>query len=154
MDDRRVRDRAAARVLLIDDSGAVLLLRGCDPLRPAAGTWWMTPGGGADPGETSEAAARREVREETGFEVGDLGPVVFRRIAEFEFEGVHYRQHEEMFSVRCRRFTLDDSGWSEVERRSVLEHRWWTLADLVATDETLHPAELPQILRALLSRDS
>ncbi len=154
MDDRPVKDRAAARVLLIDDSGALLLLQGCDPQRPAAGTWWMTPGGGVDPGETSEAAARREVREETGLEVGDLGPVVFRRIAEFEFEGVRYRQHEEMFSVRCRRFTLDDRGWSEVERRSVLEHRWWTLAGLVATDETLHPAELPQILRALLSRDS
>jgi ADP-ribose pyrophosphatase len=34
------------------------------------------PGGGVDPGEDTVAAARREFREETGFSVGDLEPVI------------------------------------------------------------------------------
>lgn len=33
-----VRDRVAARVLVVDPDGAVLLLRGGDPHRPEAGT--------------------------------------------------------------------------------------------------------------------
>jgi 8-oxo-dGTP pyrophosphatase MutT (NUDIX family)/2'-5' RNA ligase len=147
----RVTDRVAARVLLVDDDGAVLLLRGCDPARPEAGSWWFTPGGGLDDGESVEAAARRELREETGFAVADLGPVVFRRTAHFDFEGVRYRQEEHFFCARSRRFAIDDSGWSDVERRSVLEHRWWTHAELVATSETVHPAQLARILSGVLA---
>jgi 8-oxo-dGTP pyrophosphatase MutT (NUDIX family) len=147
----QMTDRVAARVLVIDDEGALLLLRGCDPMRPEAGTWWFTPGGGLDDGETIEAAARRELREETGLVVTDLGSVVFRRTAVFDFEGVRYRQKEQFFSVRARRFEIDDAGWSDVERRSVLEHRWWTHAELVATGEMLQPEELPRILASLSS---
>lgn len=144
-------DRAAARVLLVDPDGAVLLLRGCDPAEPERGTWWLTPGGGVDPGETSVIAARREVREETGFEVDDLGPVVFRRTVQFDFEGVNYVQREEFFGVRCPRFVVDEAGWTDVERRSVLGHRWWTHAELTATTDTLYPVELPRILLDVLA---
>ena len=148
----KLTERVAARVLLVDDDCALLLLRGCDPARPEAGTWWFTPGGGLDDGETVEEAARREVREETGFAIADLGPVVFRRTARFDFEGVRYRQKEHFFCVRSRRFAIDDAGWSDVERRSVLEHRWWTYADLAATSEIVHPEELARVLSDVLMR--
>jgi 8-oxo-dGTP pyrophosphatase MutT (NUDIX family) len=145
-----ITERIAARVLVVDQHGALLLLQGCDPARPDAGTWWFTPGGGVDAGETAEAAARRELREETGWEAGELGPVVFRRVARFDFEGVRYEQRESFFCVRTSRFTIDDAGWTDVERRSVLGHRWWMGDDLVSTDETFFPEELPQILRDVL----
>lgn len=41
-----------ARIILVDDSGQILLFRGGDPARPRAGTWWFTPGGAVEPGET------------------------------------------------------------------------------------------------------
>jgi len=55
--------RYAARVLLLDEAGRVLLFRGGDPHRPEAGTWWFTPCGGLDAGETVEdAGAARGAR--------------------------------------------------------------------------------------------
>jgi len=49
--------------------GAVLLVRRGRP--PNAGSWSL-PGGAQELGETAEAAARRELREEAGLEVGPV----------------------------------------------------------------------------------
>ncbi len=54
-------------VVLRNDS--VLLVRRGKP--PNVGSWTL-PGGAQEIGETAEAAARRELLEETGIEVGDL----------------------------------------------------------------------------------
>lgn len=59
------REQGAAGVLLIDDRGWILL-----QLRDANGAYpyhWATVGGATEPGETAEQAARRELREETGY---------------------------------------------------------------------------------------
>ena len=52
-----------------DHGGEVLLAR--RGRAPALGTWSL-PGGAQELGETAEAAARRELREETGLEAGAL----------------------------------------------------------------------------------
>ena len=138
--------RLAARVILIDEAGRVLLFRGGDPHRPDAGTWWFTPGGGLDDGETIEEAARREVREETGCVVADLGPVVLERSIEFEVEGQHFDQDEVFFRVSVAGFEVDRREWTDLERRLMIEHRWWTRDELVATTETVYPEGLADLL--------
>lgn len=143
-------DRTAGRVLLVDEFGAVLLFRGRDVTRPDLAPWWFTPGGGADPGESTADAARRELREETGLAVGGLGPVVHSRRTEFAFEGVAIRQHEEFFLVRTTRFVPVADGWNDTERRSLLGHRWWSLDDLGGAGETVYPEGLAELLRSLL----
>ena len=144
-------DRRAARVLLIAGR-SVLLIRGVDPARPDRGTWWHTPGGGIEDGETIENAAVREVLEETGhvMSLEDIGPVVATRTAFFEFEDVQYRQQEWFFAVRVPAFDPGSDRWDEIERRSLLEHRWWTLDDLTSTAEPVYPAELAMVFRAVL----
>ena len=52
------------RVMLIDGSKVLLIRHTYVP-------GWQLPGGGVGPGETIEAAARREVLEESGYAPGD-----------------------------------------------------------------------------------
>jgi len=143
-------ERLAARVLVVDADGCVLLLRGFDPPRPEAGEWWFTPGGGVDGDESIADAARRELFEETGLAVEDVGPELFERRIVFEFEGRHFDQTEHFFCVRTTRFDVTNSNWTDLEQRSVLGHRWWTAEELAATSERVYPEGLAARLRAIV----
>jgi len=144
--------RVAARVLVVDPAGHVLLFRGYDPARPDDGSWWLTPGGGVDDDESIEDAARRELFEETGLVVDDVGPRLFERRIVFDFEEQRYDQTEHFFCVRADQFVLTRSGWTDVEQRSMFEHRWWSVAELAATDETVYPEGLAERLATLVGR--
>lgn len=62
-------------VVLLRDDGAVLLqLRDNKPTIAAAGLW-VFPGGHCDEGESCRDCARREFREETGYDCPDLKPL-------------------------------------------------------------------------------
>lgn len=60
--------RPCVGVMLFNHAGRVFVGRRADaPEEPeGAGTWWQMPQGGLDQGEDPEAAARRELAEETG----------------------------------------------------------------------------------------
>ena len=140
-------ERQAARVLLIDDVGRILLFRGGDVTRPEAGSWWFTPGGGVEGDESLVETARREVLEETGHVLpDDLGPVVLTRTSLFLFEGVRYQQTESFYRVAAAHSRVDYSGWTEIERRTVHTHRWWTVDELRRTSEKVYPEGLVDLL--------
>jgi 8-oxo-dGTP pyrophosphatase MutT (NUDIX family) len=146
-----LRERKAARVVLVAD-GWVLLQQGFDPGRPEAGTWWITPGGGVNNGESVEDAAVREVLEETGLQLSpaQLGRVIATRVAHFEFEGRQFRQSESFFAVHVEAFMPQHHGWDEVEQRALLDHRWWSVDELRATDEAVYPSELAEVVQAVI----
>jgi 8-oxo-dGTP pyrophosphatase MutT (NUDIX family) len=82
--------RHTARVVLFDENGRVLLAR----FEYDGKRWWAAPGGGLERAETHEEAARREIREETGLDLQNLGPWSWTREHVFRFDGRLYRQKE------------------------------------------------------------
>jgi 8-oxo-dGTP pyrophosphatase MutT (NUDIX family) len=69
--------RIAARAIVLDPDDRILLVLFRNP--HDSHSWWATPGGALDPGETHEAAIRRELLEEAGIDAAGLGPYIWVR---------------------------------------------------------------------------
>jgi len=141
-----LRLRDAVRAVVVDPEDRVLLVRFEFP------DWvgWATPGGGLDPGETDEAAIRRELAEEAGLEGFVLGPIVWTRTHLFEL-GDWDGQVERYFFVRTPAFDpVPGLTWAQLNAEYVTAIRWWTLDELEATDASFAPSRLPSLVRDLI----
>jgi 8-oxo-dGTP pyrophosphatase MutT (NUDIX family) len=136
--------------VLLDPDDRILLLHGFEPSEPSS-TWWFTPGGGVQSGESREQAARRELAEETGITDVRLGPVLWQRSCSFPFDGRRWDQDEWYYLGRTCETRTGTAGHTELERRSVAGLRWWTCEELCTTRETVYPTKLAGLLRRLLA---
>jgi 8-oxo-dGTP diphosphatase len=135
--------RPAARILLVDGTGRVLLMRFTPDDRPPL---WCTPGGAVDPGESYAQAARRELWEEVGLDM-ECGPEVAQRTCEFlTFERVEVIADERYFRVDIDRHEVKAGALTELEQRVLAGSRWFARAELADWPETIYPADLEQLL--------
>ena len=139
--------RQSVRVAVLDAERRLLLLRTRDPRRPDD-VWWELPGGGVEAGEDVAEAATRELREETGIDVDELGHRIGVVETEFEFDGQHYRQQETVFVLHLEhtpRVEPRDLS-TPVEASAHLGHRWWP-ADEDLPKVNVHPPQLRRLVQ-------
>jgi 8-oxo-dGTP pyrophosphatase MutT (NUDIX family) len=141
--------RQGVRALLLDPDDRVLLVRFVNP--ETGEEFWATPGGGLDPGEELEEGLRRELREETGLENADIGPVVWTRRHVFPWAGKTLDQSERIALVRSPAFEpLPGLTPAQLVEEGVHELRWWTLDELARSDANFAPRRIVRFLRQLL----
>jgi len=142
------RLRQAVRALLLDEDDHVLLVRFDWAGLDIPGGFWACPGGGLDPGETHEAALRRELAEELGLEAFEILGAVWHLTRLFpmnDFDG----QTDVTYLVRAPRF--EPSPRVDLVAENVHDVRWFSPDDLARGDVTLSPRDLAEQLTRVLT---
>jgi 8-oxo-dGTP diphosphatase len=151
-----MRRRCSSRLLVMDPNNRILLFRflhKCGPL--AAQDYWATPGGGLEPGDTFEEAARRELFEETGIVADAVSP----QVAEREFvlqlpDGEYVIAVERFFLIRVADQAISRDRWTPLEKEVMADHRWWSSEELTSASEMVFPEKLASILAGIAEADS
>jgi ADP-ribose pyrophosphatase YjhB (NUDIX family) len=143
-----MRIRQGVRAVVLDPADRILLVRFEFP----NASLWGAPGGGMDEGETAEQAILRELDEEIGLEEVELGPWIWTREHVFPFEnGLWDGQAERFVLVRTHEFEpAPRFSVEQLAAEFVTGMRWWTLAELEASEEVFAPRRLPGLVAALL----
>jgi 8-oxo-dGTP pyrophosphatase MutT (NUDIX family) len=147
------RRRQAARVVVLDSGGRVLLIQSVDPANPAKSSWWEIPGGGMDPGETSAQTAARELREEAGIVEARIGPVVWTQSVQYTFAGLFFDQDEHIHVAWTEQTVLATPRLESLEALAFQARRWWTVDEVLDAETAFLPRHLPHLLPALIAGD-
>jgi 8-oxo-dGTP pyrophosphatase MutT (NUDIX family) len=137
----------AVRLLVLDAQQRLLLFHIHDPaplhvFYPEMTIYWGTPGGGLEPGESFEQAARRELWEETSRQIEAVGPCIghYERVLHIDNQWLHRHKCFYLINVPTAAVSLANMlGYEHAPHRA---YRWWTRQELELSQELFVPTVL------------
>ncbi|MEX2237534.1 MAG: NUDIX domain-containing protein [Dehalococcoidia bacterium] len=145
------RYRPASRLIILDARDRILLVQLASDFMGEP-PFWITPGGGLDPGESYEEAALRELWEETGISGVEVGPCVWIRRHAWPWFDEVIDSEEHFYIVRVDRVDAAPQKLEGNEAEVWGEMRWWSNDEIdAATDEVFAPIAMGALLRPLLA---
>ena len=132
--------------MLFDEAGAILLIRFVVPRADGEFVFWALPGGEIEAGEAEADAAVRELREELGLELMVAGPV-YCDSNQFFHQGELQDNVDFLFRAECGREEPRLIGFTTDEKEIMKEVRWWSAAEVEASQERIFPEGLAGRMR-------
>ncbi|HZW27726.1 MAG TPA: NUDIX domain-containing protein [Trueperaceae bacterium] len=127
---------------IVTDGGGRVFVQRRSPSRELFPGAWDMVGGHAEPGEDALTALRRELHEETGWELATLGPVV--ELIDWEANGVARREVDVVVTV------TGDLAGPVLEADKHDDWRWVGRGDTAVLDEGRAPQDV--WLRGVIER--
>ena len=128
------RLRPAARAVVLDAGARVLLVHFVfGTVEHLPNGLWACPGGGIEPPETLADGLRRELREELGLDIVEVGPPIWRKEHVFPMGSGWDGQRDTFFLVEVDTFDpCPTLSAAELLAENLNAWRWWTIAELQA----------------------
>ncbi len=147
--------RHSARILLLDEQDRILLLHVNDGEafhhnRPEMITFWITPGGGVESGESYEETARRELWEETGIADATFGPCLWHQERLLHFPTRTLLLQEQVYLARVQQPQVTLANLLPYEQKLHQTFHWWRVDELAQSHEQFMPPRLATLLPPIL----
>ena len=143
--------RQGARAVLLTQDRRILLMQFKEPASGAV--FWIMPGGGLEQGESETVGLLRELSEEVGRNDYAVGPAVWNRSSRFTWDGQQYEQKDTYYLIETEAFDPDEGGqMDEEERIAFRSFRWWSVDEILESNEMFAPRRMGEQLKVLLER--
>ena len=147
------------RVLLFNSANELLFMGAEDKKLTGAdgnkGRFWFLVGGSLEKGETFQAAAKRELTEETGLTDADViwGAEIAEGVVHLKKNGQPLDIYQRFVVAKTEKDAVHLHDLDEWEQNAVKALRWFSQKEIQTSKETIYPrmlkAYLPQIISDL-----
>ena len=146
--------RKAVRGLILDAKKRVLLIQmKSDPTKSDQKhltSFWLTPGGKIEADESLETGLLREIKEEVGFSNVQIKEYLLDEERTAHWGNYPCRLYNRYFFVYSEETEVSRDFLIDYEKELIIGYKWWSLDELLETDEIIYPKWLSQKLEAYL----
>ena len=147
----------SVRILLFNSANALLFMGAEDKKLTGAdgnkGCFWFLVGGSLEKGEAFQAAAKRELTEETGLTDADViwGAEIAEGVVHLKKNGQPLDIYQRFVVAKTEKDTVHPNNLDAWEQNAVKGLRWFSQKEIQTSKETLYPRMLKAYLPKIIS---
>lgn len=144
-----MRIRKSARAILINEKGQVLLFKFVFKNVKGDKVLWVTPGGGLKEGENFKAALKRELFEETGIHLNEVGPWTCTRELLINGKNGDFISYERYFLIHTDSSEIQLLNMTDNEKDTLKDIKWWDVDEILKANEEFGPPEIGELVHQI-----